>query len=116
MIFLMIFLKVFSTIFFIIWRGVIVVEKCYFTFPTTHQAIRAEKVLEKTGWKFKMVPVPRRISASCGIALCCLPEEAESMKAYLEKEAVPVEGFYTLTAKVPAGPFAVPDREGERGI
>ncbi|HAA33715.1 MAG TPA: hypothetical protein DCD97_00215, partial [Firmicutes bacterium] len=48
-------------------------KKCYFTFPNTHQAIRAEKALAKENLEYKMVPVPRSISSSCGIALCCLP-------------------------------------------
>jgi len=50
-----------------------VTKKCYFTFPNTHQAIRAEKALAKENLEYKMVPVPRSISSSCGIALCCLP-------------------------------------------
>ncbi|NLJ55539.1 MAG: DUF3343 domain-containing protein [Firmicutes bacterium] len=79
------------------------VQKCYFTFPTTHQAIRAEKVLLKTKKEFKVVPVPREISSSCGVALCCTPGEAEGIKACLESEAVIVEGFYTLEEKVSAG-------------
>ena len=76
------------------------VKKCYFTFPTTHQAIRAEKVLAKTKREFKMVPVPRKISSSCGVALCCFPGEAESIQAYLENEAVSIEGVYTLEEKI----------------
>ncbi len=91
------------------------VKKCYFTFPTTHQAIRAEKVLEKTDWKFKMVPVPRRISSSCGVSLCCFPGKAERVKAYLEEEAVPIEGFYTLEEKASANLFSFFNQGREKG-
>lgn len=79
------------------------VKRCYFTFPTTHQAIRAEKVLVKTKNEFKIVPVPREISSSCGVALRCTPGEVENIKACLEREAVLVEGFYTLEEKISAG-------------
>jgi hypothetical protein len=88
-----------------------VVKKCYFTFPTTHQAIRAEKILVKTKREFKIVPVPREISSSCGVALCCFPEEAEGIKACLENEAVLVEGFYTLEEKISAGLLSFLKRE-----
>lgn len=78
-------------------------ERRYFTFPTIHQAIRAENILTKTKWEFKMVPVPREISSSCGVSLCCSPGDAEGVRAYLESEAVAIEGFYILEEKVSTG-------------
>ncbi len=48
---------------------------CYITFPTTYFAIRAESVLKNDDYSFKMVPVPRSISSSCGTALRCSCEE-----------------------------------------
>ena len=76
-------------------------KKCYFTFPTTFQAIRAEKALSKKNREYKMVPVPRSISSSCGLALCCLPEDAQVIRDYLEECSVIVEGFFELEEKVP---------------
>jgi len=44
---------------------------CYLTFPTTYFALRSEAVLQETPLDFKLVPVPRSISSSCGTALRC---------------------------------------------
>lgn len=80
-------------------------RRCYLTFPSTYQALRAEKALSGERWEFKMVPVPRKISSSCGMALRCLPEDARSIKAHLEKLCVEVEGFYELEVKSSPGPL-----------
>ncbi|MDO9508999.1 MAG: DUF3343 domain-containing protein [Thermovirgaceae bacterium] len=41
---------------------------CIATFETTHMAILFEKTCKKEGLSVKIVPVPRNISASCGLA------------------------------------------------
>ena len=69
-------------------------KRCYFTFPSIYFAIRAEKLLKGSTFTFKMVPVPRRISSSCGTSLRCLPEEARDIQGVLEEGSVSVEGYY----------------------
>ena len=81
-------------------------KKCYFTFPNTHQAIRAEKALAKENLEYKMVPVPRSISSSCGIALCCLPGDARFIREYLAEHSITAEGFFELEEKVSSGPLS----------
>lgn len=39
------------------------------TFPNTHMAIYAEKVLLKAGFSVGVMPLPSSIKAGCGIAL-----------------------------------------------
>lgn len=39
------------------------------TFNNTSAALKAEKTLKKTGREFMVIPTPREISASCGLAL-----------------------------------------------
>ncbi len=39
------------------------------TFPTTHNALHAEKVLDECGVSFLVVPTPREISAGCGLSI-----------------------------------------------
>jgi hypothetical protein len=68
----------------------------YYTFPTTFQAIKAEKTLSGGDWKFKMVPVPRSISSSCGTALRCQPEDAGAIRALLLETLVETNGYYEL--------------------
>jgi hypothetical protein len=38
-------------------------------FHTTSSAIRAEKLLAKSGFTVKLIPTPREFSSDCGIAL-----------------------------------------------
>ncbi|HAP32555.1 MAG TPA: hypothetical protein DCQ14_05850 [Firmicutes bacterium] len=67
---------------------------CYFTFSNTYQAIKAEKLLTGEKWRYKMVPVPRRISSSCGTALRCALPDGEEIKVFLQAGGVLVEGSY----------------------
>ncbi len=69
---------------------------CYITFPTTFFAIRAESILKKQSTIFKMVPVPRTISSSCGTALRCKCEDINSIKKILIQNELELEGFYRL--------------------
>jgi len=39
-----------------------------FTFNSTHQALLTEKTLKDLGFSVRLIPVPRSISASCGLA------------------------------------------------
>lgn len=69
---------------------------CYITFPTTFFAIRAESVLKNEKYSFKMVPVPRVISSSCGTALRCACEDMVAVKDYLLALKLELEGYYRL--------------------
>lgn len=40
-----------------------------FTFVSTHHALKAEKVLQESQLKAAIIPVPRRISSLCGLAI-----------------------------------------------
>jgi hypothetical protein len=72
---------------------------CYLTFPTTYFAIRAETLLKTTHHPFKMVPVPRSISSSCGTALRCACPEKELIEELLRQSAVEVEGVHEVEEK-----------------
>ncbi len=69
---------------------------CYITFPTTFFAIKAESLLKNQPFVFKMVPVPRRISSSCGTALRCGCEEITAVREYLMHNGLELEGLYRL--------------------
>jgi hypothetical protein len=72
------------------------VINCYITFPTTYHAIRAESLLKKKEIAFKMVPVPRAISSSCGTALRCACPDLKTLKNYLAENNTEMECFYQL--------------------
>ncbi len=72
------------------------VSSCYITFTTTYFAIRAESVLKNQPYSFKMVPVPRSISSSCGTALRCSCDDISALKNILLQNDLELEGFYRL--------------------
>ena len=72
---------------------------CYFTFPTTFFALKAERVLNNTACAFKLVPVPRAISTSCGIALRCSGEEVEPIKTVFKENDVSFSDIHNLNNK-----------------
>ena len=69
---------------------------CYITFPTTFYAIRAEDLLKGESISFKMVPVPRSISSSCGTALRCSCEDLPLVREHLLNKNLELERFYRL--------------------
>ena len=69
---------------------------CYITFPTTFFAIRAESILKNQASSFKMVPIPRSISSSCGTALRCSCEEISLIRNILMQNGLDLESFYRL--------------------
>lgn len=78
---------------------------CYVTFATTHFALSAEAALRETTFDFKLVPVPRSISSSCGVALRCSCEEKTAIKEILLQAGVDIEGVYTLEGEQSNKPF-----------
>ena len=55
------------------------------TFESTHAAIATEKLLAPAG--VRIMPVPRFISASCGIAVRISPEQREEAERLFKKES-----------------------------
>ncbi len=51
--------------------------QCVATFDVTTMALMFEKQCRKEGFSVRIIPVPRSISASCGLA-CSYPCEDES--------------------------------------
>lgn len=63
-------------------------------FPTTTAAMAMEQSCRKEGLPGRIIPVPRSISASCGMAWCAQPELREALEKLARDRAVPVEGWY----------------------
>ena len=62
-------------------------------FYSTAHAIRAEKVLEGSGFRIKMIPTPRQLSSDCGMALRFDRAEEGPVAATLEENRVPFNGI-----------------------
>ncbi len=69
---------------------------CYITFPSTFFAIRAESLLQKMDFPFKMVPVPRAISSSCGTSLRCSCSDLNTVRQYLAEHNTDMESFFKI--------------------
>ncbi len=63
-------------------------------FPTTTAAMTMEKTCRQEGLPGRLIPVPRAISASCGMAWCAPPEERPTLEEMAGRRAIPVEGWY----------------------
>ena len=65
------------------------------TFGTTTQAIAMERECKKTEFAGRLIPVPREISASCGLAWKCgLGEEETTF--YMKEQDLEYEKIYRI--------------------
>ncbi len=70
--------------------------ECLATFDTTHMALLFEKACRSRGLAARIVPVPRELSASCGLA-CTYPCESEAtVEEICREKKVEVAGFHHL--------------------
>jgi hypothetical protein len=67
-----------------------------FLFQSTSGAIRAEKLGLESGFKVKLIPVPRQLSSDCGLCLRCSPADVEGIRSLLETSKVEFEGVRGL--------------------
>lgn len=59
------------------------------TFPTTTEAMKMEAICGTE--KGRLIPVPKEISAGCGLAWCAEPALADEMTLLMEKHRIPCE-------------------------
>ncbi|NLL18539.1 MAG: DUF3343 domain-containing protein [Clostridia bacterium] len=74
-------------------------EYCVATFHSVHEALHFEKVLKETGLKLQLIPVPREISSSCGIAARFSPESRPEFEAAIAKHRLDVDSIHVLKEK-----------------
>ncbi len=66
------------------------------TFDATVQAMAAESCLQALGLPGRLIPVPREITAGCGLAWKAPPEAQERLRAALENANIPASGYHVL--------------------
>ena len=70
--------------------------ECLATFDTTHMALFFEKSCRASGLKVKIIPVPRQLSASCGLA-CIYPcSDEDKVKAIASEKEIEVGEYHRL--------------------
>jgi hypothetical protein len=71
-------------------------ERSVFLFSSTSGAIRAEKLALETGFRVKLIPMPRHLSSDCGVCLRCDLAEVEAIRSLLESSRVEWEDVRSL--------------------
>ena len=65
-------------------------------FPSTTQAIDMERKCRAAGLPGRLIPLPREISAGCGMAWMAEPDQEDALRALISREAIKTEGIYIL--------------------
>ena len=71
-------------------------EKVVFTFHTTTMAMRMEQCVKDAGCPGRLIPVPRQISAGCGMAWSAPAGDRETLETLIREAGIETEGTYNL--------------------
>lgn len=77
------------------------------TFGSTHAAIATDHILKPVGCT--IMPVPRFISASCGISIRILPEQRGEAESLFKEKSRLTEDEYSYYHVVQGDPAGTPD-------
>lgn len=70
-------------------------EKLIVTFHTTADAMAMEKTCKQAGAPGRLIPVPRAISAGCGLAWCAPLGSEEQLRAVMTQIGLREEAMQT---------------------
>ncbi|MGE5631016.1 MAG: DUF3343 domain-containing protein [Caulobacteraceae bacterium] len=65
-------------------------------FDSTHHAMRFEKVVKDGGFKINIMPVPREITASCGLSVKMDRTDYDDIRVLADNEKLIVKGYYLV--------------------
>lgn len=71
-------------------------QRFIITFQSTIEAMDMEEICKENGIRGRLIPVPRQISANCGMAFSALPSEKEEVLAFIEENNITYEAWYEL--------------------
>lgn len=66
----------------------------YMTFKSVSYAMKVEAALKEYDLQYKVIPVPRSISSSCGLCLRFFKDDMEKLKLIIEKNSLVYENIY----------------------
>ena len=70
--------------------------KLIVTFHTTTAAMAMERVCTAAGLPGRLIPVPREITAGCGMSWKAEPEDRAALEAFVAEKGITVSGWYEL--------------------
>lgn len=68
--------------------------KLVITFHTTTEAMTMEQVCKAEQADGRLIPVPRSITAGCGLAWCAAPDSRSSLERVMEKNGVRYQAIH----------------------
>ena len=71
-------------------------EKCVVTFRTTAGAMAMEAACKAEELSGRLIPVPRSITAGCGLCWAGPPETLETLEELVTRKHLDVDGIYTI--------------------
>lgn len=66
------------------------------TFPTTYDTMNLNDHFQKAAIPGRLIPVPRSLSSSCGMAWQGQVEDEERIREQIEKDCLEIEGLYIM--------------------
>ena len=70
--------------------------RCVITFPTTTAAMAMEGACGKAGLPGRLIPVPRSITAGCGVCWSAPVEARERLEQAVMEEHLAISAVYTV--------------------
>ena len=74
------------------------VLKLVVAFGTTADAMAMEKLCKENHVEGRLIPIPREISAGCGLAWCAPMEQQAELEAFMQKSDLRCQGIYRCMA------------------
>lgn len=71
-------------------------EKCVVTFRTTAGAMAMEAACRAANLPGRLIPVPRSVSAGCGLCWAAPPDSREALEELVIKKRLDVDGIYAI--------------------
>ncbi len=68
-------------------------------FRGTHQVLAAEKALKRGGVPMRLIPVPRRLTSDCGLAIRIPASDRRSARSVLGKAGIPPRSAHLLISE-----------------
>jgi len=71
-------------------------EKCVITFRTTAGAMAMEAACREAGLPGRLIPVPRSVTAGCGLCWAAPPESREALEELVMERRLDADGIYAI--------------------
>lgn len=66
----------------------------YMTFKSVSYAMKVEAALRNCNIKYKIIPVPRSISSSCGLCVRFSKEDMDNLKTIIAQQSLMYDNIY----------------------